>query len=291
MKFDPRVTPARPDLAASHLKGKIQAARFVDGTIRQVIDTLAPLRRAPRHDAPLDSEALHGERVTVYETDGEGWSWGQLETDGYVGFLPANALMPPGPLATHRVSVLRTFIYTAADIKSPPLYALSFGSRVSIKRVDGEFAISDQGAIFLKHLAPLARAEPDYVATARKFLGVPYLWGGRSSAGIDCSGLVQLALQAADIVCPRDSAMQAKIGKPVPFSGNFKNLRRGDLIYWKGHIGFVADDMKLLHANAFHMIVSEEPLNEAIERIEASGSEILSVRRLEVQRLNNQALG
>jgi hypothetical protein len=189
--------------------------------------------------------------------------------------------MPLGPPSTHRVSVLRTFIYPAADIKSQPVHALSFGSLVSIKRFDGEFAINDQGAIFLNHLVPLARAEPDYVATARKFLGAPYLWGGRSSAGIDCSGLVQLALQAAGIACPRDSDMQAKIGKPVPFSGNFRNLRRGDVIYWKGHIGFVADDTKLLHANSFHMVVSEEPLKDAIERIRRSGSEILAVRRLE----------
>jgi len=281
MRFDPRITPVRPDLAAAHLRGKVDAARFVEGVVHQVIDTLAPLRREPQHDAPLDTEALHGERVIVYERNSEGWVWGQLERDNYVGFLPANALMLPLSRPTHRVSTQRTFIYPIADIKTPPLNALSFGSLIVIKRVESEFAISDRGAIIAKHLTPLDRFEVDFIASARKFLGVPYLWGGRSSTGIDCSGLVQLSLQAAGIECPRDSDMQAEIGKPVSFFGDLKNLRRGDLIYWKGHIGLVTDDMKFLHANAFHMAVAEEPLKDAIERIRADGSEVLAVRRLE----------
>jgi hypothetical protein len=111
MKFDPRITPARPDLAALHLKGKVVAARFVAGTELEVRDAQAPVRREPSPDAPLDTEALHGERVTVYDENGEGWYWGQLGSDGYVGWIPANALRPPGPPPTHRVAALRTFVF------------------------------------------------------------------------------------------------------------------------------------------------------------------------------------
>ena len=283
MKFDPRITPARPDLAAAHLKGKVEAARFVEGVVQSVITTTAPLRREPRHDALLETEALFGERVVVYEMSTEGWAWCQFESDGYVGYLPAAALARPGAAPTHRVSALRTLMFPVPYIKAPPMAALPFMSQVSVKREEGGFAVTgDGGFVFAKHLSLLARAETDFIATARKFLGVPYLWGGRSSSGLDCSGLVQLALQAAGIKCPRDSDLQAAIGKPVSFSGDMKILMRGDLMCWKGHIGFVTDGGRMLHANAFHMMVAEEPVQEAIERIRTSGSEVTAVRRLTV---------
>lgn len=281
MTFDPRFTPARSDLAAAHLKGKVEAARFVEGVIECVIDTSAPLRRAPRHDAPLDTEALYGERVTIYEMSDEGWAWGQLESDGYVGYLPANSLAAPGAAATHRVRALRSFGYPLPDIKAPPVMALPFGGALSIVREEGGFSVTELNEfVFAAHLAPLGSVEPDFVATARKFLGAPYLWGGKTSLGIDCSGLVQLALAAAGIECPRDSDGQASLGAPVPFSGNIGALKRGDLVCWKDHIGFVSGDACLLHANAFHMAAVEEPLAGAIERIRAGGSDVTGVRRL-----------
>lgn len=279
--FDKRLTPARPDLAASHLRGKVEAARFVDGVAMQVIDVSSPLRVGPSPEASLDTEALHGERVVVYEETEEGWSWGQLARDGYVGWLPSNALAKESAKPTHRVCALRTLVFPKPDIKSPPVASLSFGSTIAMKCEDGNFVVAENGGFLPKqHLAPLDFREADPVEVARRFLGTPYLWGGKTSAGLDCSGLVQLALQGAGHECPRDSDMQQKIGKPVSFSGDQSVLLRGDLVFWKRHVGFYAGEGTLLHANAFHMAVAEEPLGDAIQRIHASGSEILEVRRL-----------
>jgi cell wall-associated NlpC family hydrolase len=279
--FDPRVTAARPDLAAAQLRGKVNAERFVEGTAKRVVAPTAPVRRHPAHDAPLDTEALFGERVTIYESTDEGWSWGQLELDSYVGWLPTSALAEEGPAVTHRVSTLRSFIFPSADIKRAPLASVSFGSRVFVARTKDGFAITEAGGFIpLRHLAPLEQREPDFVAVAGRFLGTPYLWGGRSSLGLDCSGLVQVALQSAGVACPRDSDMQAGYGSAVPFAGNADTLRRGDLVCWKGHIGIVAAPGRLLHANAFHMAVAEEPIAEAIDRIAKSGSEVTTVRRV-----------
>lgn len=278
--FDKRLTPARPDLAASNLRGKVEAARFVDGIAMRVIDVSAPLRSAPTPEASLDTEALHGEGVIVYEETEEGWSWCQLARDGYVGWLPSNALAKESAKPTHRIRALRTFVFPKPDIKSPPIASLSFGSEVAMKREESSFIVSEGGGFIPKqHVAAIDFRERDPVEVARRFLGTPYLWGGKTSVGLDCSGLVQLALQSVGHECPRDSDMQQKIGNPVTFSGDEKALACGDLIFWKGHVGFYAGDGKLLHANAFHMAVAEEPLVDAIKRISATGSEVLEVRR------------
>jgi cell wall-associated NlpC family hydrolase len=276
--FDPRLTPARPDLAAAHLRGKVHAAHFVEGITMQVVDVSAPLRHAPSPEASLDTEALHGEQVTVYETTDEGWSWGQLESDDYVGWLPSNALMKPLAAPTHHVSAIRTFVFPKPDIKSPPLMSLSFGSRIAVVHEEHSFAVTAFGFIPQQHVVAANHRETDPVEVARRFLGVPYLWGGKTSAGLDCSGLVQLALQSCGIKCPRDSDMQQKIGKAIPFSGDEKALARGDLIFWKGHVGFYAGEGMFLHANAHHMMVAEEPFAEAVSRIKASGLDVLEVR-------------
>jgi cell wall-associated NlpC family hydrolase len=279
--FDPRTTPARADLAAAHLRGKVKADRFVEGIVHRVAEASAPMRHAPAPDAPLDSEVLQGEEVMIYETSEEGWCWGQIERDGYVGYLPADALARGATGATHRIAALRTLVFPAPDIKMPPIAAFPFASRIKIIRNEKGFGIAEAGGFIpAPHLAPLAAVERDFVATAQRFLGAPYLWGGRTSLGLDCSGLVQISLQAARIECPRDSDMQAKLGVEIPFSGDFAALARGDLMCWKGHIGLVAEGARLLHANAFHMAVAEEPLADAIARIKKSGSDVLTVRRL-----------
>jgi len=276
--LDPRLTPARSDLAAAYLRGKVEAARFVDGTVQEVIVGLAPLRQAPSHQAPLLTEALRGERMTVYETDEEGWAWGQLAGDGYVGFLPAAALLAPGAAPTHKVAALRTFVFPGPSIKLPPIDALPFGAQVAVVRQDDKFAVTESGGYLPKnHLAPLAQMEQDFVAVAERFIGAPYLWGSKSSLGIDCSGLVQLALTACGVACPRDSDMQERaLGSEIDMA----DVRRGDLLFWKGHVAIARDAASIVHANAFHMCVAIEPLRESLVRIKATGSEITSVRRI-----------
>jgi len=285
MKFDPRTTPARPDLAAQHLKGKVAAARFVAGIEREVLDAQAPVRREPSPDAPLDTEALHGERVTVYDENGEGWCWGQLALDGYVGWIPANALRAPGPAPTHRVAALRTLVFPGRSIKAPPVDALSLGSRVAVRlpQRDDSGELTDlTSGLFIptRHLTPIASREADFVGVAERFVGVPYLWGGKTSLGIDCSGLVQIALSASGVVCPRDSDMQEQaLGAPLP-TEDVASLRRGDLIFWKGHVAIVRDGRSLVHANAFHMAVAIEPTIEALRRIAEAGGHLVSIKRI-----------
>jgi hypothetical protein len=275
--FDPRTTPARPDLAAAHVRGQVEAARFVEGVRQEVITGQAPLRGAPSHDARLLTEALKGERFTVYETDDEGWSWGQLETDKYVGWLPASALLAAGLAPTHRVTALRTLVFPGPDIKLPPVESLPLGAQVAIVRMQEPFAVSAGGFLPAPHLAPLAVVEPDFVSVAERFLGVPYLWGGKTNLGLDCSGLVQVSLHAAGLECPRDSDMQeSTLGKSASLAG----LQHGDLIFWKGHVAIARGRNSMIHANAFHMAVAIEPVAEGLARIGAAGSQVTSVRRI-----------
>jgi cell wall-associated NlpC family hydrolase len=277
--FDPRITPARPDLAARHLQGQVAAARFVEGIPREVRDESAPLRREPMPDAPLDTEALKGERVTVYETDQEGWCWAQLDRDGYVGWLPANALMEPGPAATHTVAALRTLAFPGPSIKLPPVAGFSLGCRLVVLRTEGPLAATPSGYVAARHLAPVGAHAPDFVAVAERFVGVPYLWGGKTSLGIDCSGLVQVALTATGMGCPRDSDMQeGALGEAV--DADIARLRRGDLVFWKGHVAIVRDPDSIVHANAFHMSVAIEPIAAAVARIAADGGAIRTVKRV-----------
>lgn len=279
--FDPRLTPARPDLAAKHLQGKVTAARFVDGVEFEIFDPVVPVRREPSHDAALDTEALKGERVTIYDRDAEGWAWGQLKSDGYVGWLPDIALVQQRTTPTHKVTALRTFAFPGPSIKLPPAEILPLGAQVEIAKIDGIFAITSQRQyVPAQHVAPLNATEADFVAIAERFAGTPYLWGGRTSLGIDCSGLVQTSLAAAGIRAPRDSDMQeAALGTSLsPLQ--WQDLKRGDLIFWKGHVAIVRDQNTIVHANAHHMATAIEPTEAAIARIKAAGSDVTSIKRL-----------
>ncbi len=283
--LDPRLTPARSDLAARHLEGRVTAERFVDGEPARVIEGLAPLRRAPRPDAALDTEALYGERLTVYDEDDEGWAWVQLARDGYVGWLPSHAILKgEGAPATHRVAALRTFLYPGASIKLPPTDWASFGARVVVMReteANGRrFAVTPEGrAIVANHLVPVDTRETDPVAVAERFLGTPYLWGGRTSLGLDCSGLAQTAYEACGVTLPRDADQQeATTGEAVDLDP--RAWHRGDLLFWPGHVALVRDATTFLHANAWMMAVGIERIDEGLARIEAGGSPLRTVRRI-----------
>ncbi len=275
--FDSRRTPARPDLAAACLQGMIDAPRFVEGRRMRVLDEVIGLRAQPSPDCSLDTQVLHGEEVVIYDVD-EGWAWGQLTSDRYVGYMPADSLSELDVTPSHRVQAPRTFLYPGANMKAPVVGALPLGARVEVRALRGDFAQLGSGLfVWAAHLCALGALQADYVATAESFLGVPYLWGGKTFLGLDCSGLVQVSLQGAGIAAPRDTdMMQAELG--VEISADMP-LRRGDLIFWKGHVGLMQDENTLLHANGHHMQVVSEPFAEACARIEAKSYGAVTARR------------
>jgi cell wall-associated NlpC family hydrolase len=281
--LDARRNAFRPDLAAAHLEGAVTAERFVKGRLGQILHPSVPLRKLPEATRGLETEALFGEAVTVFDED-DGWAWVQLARDGYVGYLPASAVRI-GPLMTptHRVQSLGTFVYSAPDIKTPPLMHLPMNALLTVTGGDERFAEIHGGAFAVaRHLAPLDRPARDFVEIAERFIGTPYLWGGCTRIGIDCSGLVQTSMLAANLGAPRDSDMQRdELGIPVKIVADFENVQRGDLVFWQGHVGIMSDGVMLVHANAHHMMVVAEPLPEAATRIaKAGGGSVIAIRRL-----------
>ena len=280
--LDPRLNAYRPDLADARLEGRVEAQRFIAGWLAQIGRAVIPMRSRPEGMAGLANEALFGERLRVFEI-ANGWAFVQLERDGYVGYVPADTLQLDIVEPTHRVSAIGTFVYPVADIKSPPAMHLSLGAELVITGSDEKFMrLASGGFVIARHVAPRAKVARDCVEVAERFIGVPYLWGGRTRIGLDCSGLVQVALEASGHACPRDSDMQqAALGETVLIPGDLDGLLRGDFVFWKGHVGVMADGALLLHANAHHMAVAVEPLVSAAGRIgKAGGGPITAIKRL-----------
>lgn len=277
MSFDARITPARGDLAASSLRGKVDAKLYVDGTASGLGVGRTGLRAGPSSTSGMASEVLFGEIVTVYERR-DGWAWVQCALDDYVGYVREDVLVEPMK-PTHRVIATSTPLLPAPDVKRPVLDLLPMNAQIHVAGHEGRFArTASRGFVFADHLVPLDDRKKDWVAIAERFLGAPYIWGGKTYGGLDCSGLVQTALQTAGIACPRDSDMQEKaLGHAVE---DLSRPQRGDLVFWKGHVGIMLDGARMLHANAYTMNVTVERLSEAIMRIAKSGSEVTSLRRL-----------
>jgi len=276
--LDKRLNAYRPDLAEVSLRGRIEAERFVEGRPLQVGRAVASLRRQPDDAAMQLTEALPGERLTVFD-DASGWCWVKLIRDGYVGYIRSELLEAPGAAATHEVVTPSTFVYPKADLKSQDAATLPMLARVAVTGSEKDYsAIAGGGFIFTKHLAPVGSGRGDFVSVAERFLHAPYYWGGKTVRGLDCSGLVQVSLHAVGHDAPRDSDMQEQTLGAALKKG--EALRRGDLVFWDGHVGIMTDSTMLLHANGSDMLVVIEPLAEAVARIEAKGKPVTSIKRL-----------
>jgi cell wall-associated NlpC family hydrolase len=273
---DKRLTAARSDLAAAHLKGQVEAVRFVTGETFSIRQGRASLRVAPSAEAAQDSELLWGEAVTVYERK-NGWAWVQAVKDLYVGYVQDSALTAPFA-ADARICAVLAPLFSAADIKAPLRDLLPLNAQVQRGRLEGDYHEIAAGCfVHYRHLTGLDEHDTDFVAVAERFIGVPYVWGGKSFAGLDCSGLIQTALQSCGIACPRDTDMQqAALGETISTA----DLQRGDLVFWKGHVGVMQNPTHLLHANGFHMQVASELLVEAVMRIEKAAGPVSAIKRL-----------
>jgi cell wall-associated NlpC family hydrolase len=282
--LDRRLHPYRDDLAAESLRDKVSAPRYAAGQLRQVMHSATPLRGRPEARASWTSEVLFGEHVTLYE-EHDGWAWVQLMRDGYVGYLRSGALSAQALPPTHRVRALGTFLYPAADVKAPPWLPLSLNTTLNVAETGAAFArLADGSFVPTRHIADLSWHAPDFVAVAERFVGTPYLWGGKTRHGLDCSGLVQVAMQAAGLQVPRDSDMQqAELGRDIPMPDNLDGLERGDLVFWPAHVGIMTDGFFIVHANAHHMAVVVEPLKAVVDRSERAGAPLAAVKRLEAK--------
>jgi cell wall-associated NlpC family hydrolase len=266
---DARLTLALDGRAAADLEGRLAAASYVAPDRRVCAAPSAAVRQEGRPDAEQADQLLFGEVFEVLERQG-GFAFGRAVRDGYVGWVDETDLAPPGPAPTHRVAALRTYAFGGPSIKAAVAGLYSLNALVTVEAKEGRLVkIAGGGWMIAAHLAPLGDFETDPVAVAERFLAAPYQWGGRESLGLDCSGLVQQAFYACGRACPRDTDMQKAF---FTRDADPAALRRGDLVFWKGHVALMLDGVRILHANGHHMATVIEPLAEAVERIKAAGS-------------------
>ena len=233
------------------------------------------IRASPSDDAAAVSELLRGETFAAVDCS-SGWAWGYSRHDRYVGYVPVAALGPV-TMPTHIVSAPAALVFTSPSIKAPVAGRLPMGARVAVEGIEGDFLRTAEGFVHKRHLVFASEVAEDFVTVAERLHGVPYRWGGRSGAGIDCSGLVQLALAFAGIAAPRDSDQQREaLGIPL---AEHAVARRGDLIFLPGHVGIMVDSVTLLHANAWWMAVAREPLADVLAR-QPEGADVVARRRM-----------
>ena len=273
-ELDKRRHPYRNDIAAEELRGRVNARQFVPAREYHVGVALADLCRHPCADSPLDTQMLLGENFRVYDITDE-WAWGQAVLDGYVGYVRMRDLHESFRTPTHLVRTLRTFFYRDADLKSPVLMSAGMNAKLSVEKTEENFSRTSEGYVFTKHLADIDVRIEDYVSVAERLLGVPYLWGGRDSLGLDCSALLQLSLEWSGVACPRDTDMQER-----ELGIETENFTRGDFVFWRGHVGIMQNETQFLHAEANSMSVTNEPIEQAIRRIRKIEGEIRCIRRL-----------
>lgn len=280
--LDHRLNAYRPDLADAALKGKVEAENFTAGKPMQVNRGAVPLFLDPRTDGELATQLLFGEAVTCFDRATETWAWVRNDADGYVGYVFADALAETCHAPTHTVAALRTYLFQAANLKSPVLDTLTMTSPVAVGEQSGKYSeVNGRGWVYTEHLAPLGDVAPDYTATALGFLGAPYRWGGKESIGLDCSGLIQVVLNRAGIDCLRDTDMQAEtLGEIVANGGDGYTPSHGDIIYMPGHAVIALDDSHVVNATAHGLRVRTEPLADVLARVkQESGGDIKVVRR------------
>lgn len=268
--LDKRLYAYRDDLADEKLRRQVKSLAYVKGETARIISSHADILDKPSEGAGLQTQILYRHEVTVFERK-NGWAWIQRSGDGYVGYVRENSLGPVEHKPTHMVLAPRTLLYPAPDLKHPRVGYRSMGSKLSVtektsNRGTDYFMLDTGEAVIARHLIEMEDWQSDYVSVAETLLNTPYLWGGDTGFGIDCSGLVFLSQMLCGKTVLRDSDMQAaSTGNEIPFDE--KSLQRGDLIFWKGHVGIMGDEKTLLHANGHTMNVALEPLREAVDRI------------------------
>jgi cell wall-associated NlpC family hydrolase len=280
MTLDPNLNPFRPEIAASKLKGLVEADRFVEPTSYQVTGGVASLRKIGAEYGEQLSQALHGDIIDIYE-EVDGFGWGQMQSDGYVGWFDMVALSRPVLPVTRKVSTLRTYAFSDPSRKAPPHFLLSLGAQVceTGEREGGFVFCARAGWVYEAHLAPLDHYARDAVSVAEQFLEAPYQWGGVESLGLDCSGLVQTAYKAVGVSMPRDSYTQRTVGTPIPITADLKGLKRGDIMCWEGHVALVIDKDIIIHANGFFLKVTRELIAQACARLEVKYGPLVAIRR------------
>lgn len=274
-KLDPRAHVFRGDFADIELAGDLAAHHYVAPLPMRCRAARTPIRKAGDSAATAVSELLFGEDFDLFDIAGD-WGFGRSAADRYTGWVALAALAEPGPAPTHRISARIAPVFASADIKAPVLMELPFGARVVGEAGEKFLGVEGGGFVHLRHVAGPPATPID---VARLFTGAPYLWGGRTPLGVDCSGLVQAALATTGTPCPRDSDQQlAGLGTAVAF----EDRAAGDLVFFPGHVGVLTGDDRLFHANAHWMATVEEPLDDVIARLVAAGVEtpVTGVRRL-----------